>query len=203
MTETYSLSILAGRTLFSYEEYRNNIAQLIKGQPSGLPPQPEDKASFLPLNLQRMRRVEKTMTLQPDLKGLLLDIKKPLLWLVFAEPWCGDGAQSLPSLNLMAETNMLIELKIILRDRNHDLMDKYLTDGKRSIPKLICLNSETDEELFTWGARPSSLEKQIIRFKEEHSGYTHGAFLSFIHYWYALDKGNGIQKDFQNLLSRI
>ena len=203
MLQTHSVAALEDRKLFSYEEYRDSLEKMVHGEPSDFPVQPGDKVRFLPINLQRMRRMEKTLSLQPDLQKLLLNIHTPLLWVVIAEPWCGDGAQNLPVFHRMAHTNPLIELKIILRDTNSDFMDQYLTDGKRSIPILICYNAETGEELFTWGARPSSLEKEIVTFKEQNPGYDHDSFLVFVHGWYAKDKGNGVQEDFVKLISNF
>src|ERR1051326_7932789 len=203
MTEIQPHSLLAGRKLFSYEDYRDNIDKMIHGQSSDLPVQADDKMRFLPLNLQRMKRMEKTVFPDAKLQALLQQINKPLQWIVLAEPWCGDGAQNLPVLNTMAKTNVLIDLKVLLRDSNPDIMDRYLSDGKRSIPKLVCFDTESGEELFTWGARPSSLEKEIISFKEQNPAYNHDDFLAFVHSWYARDKGKGIQEDFIFLLSKL
>ena len=55
---------------------------------------------------------------------------------------CGDAAHVLPVLNKFAENDTTITLSILLRDDNEELMDRFLTNGTRSIPKLIILNAD-------------------------------------------------------------
>ena len=42
------------------------------------------------------------------------------------------------------ESGENIELKIVLRDENEELMNEFLTNGSRSIPKLIVLDENLE-----------------------------------------------------------
>ena len=80
-------------------------------------------------------------------------------WFVLTEGWCKDAAQIVPVLHALAKLNSNIELKVLLRDDNLDLMDQYLTNGKRrSIPRLIAVDPDVMEELSSWG--PSAAIQQ-------------------------------------------
>ena len=83
------------------------------------------------------------------------------------EGWCGDGSQILPYLAKMAHESNNIQLKILLRDENPEIMDQYLTNGSKSIPKLISVDSE-DEEIFTFGKYRGMTVKSVL---QENPGY--------------------------------
>ncbi len=48
----------------------------------------------------------------------------------------------------------VLDLRIIFRDDNPELMNRYLTNGSKSIPKLIAFD-KANSELFTWGRDPN------------------------------------------------
>src|SRR5699024_8979868 len=126
----------------------------------------EDLAAYTKLNLQRMTRLLKTITINSELSAKLKTIQEPVIWLVLTEGWCGDAAQNVPVLHKMAQQNSNIQLRLILRDENLEIMDQFLTDGGRSIPKLIALHPETLTVHYTWGPRPQPAQKMMIAFKE-------------------------------------
>src|SRR5690606_14511850 len=102
------------------------------------------------------------------------------------EPWCGDSAQSLPVLAKIAELNSNIDFQIILRDKNHEWIDKYLTNGGRAIPKMIVFD-EKGNELFVWGPRPAPA--QIISNNwNTKKDKTWDEYETELHTWYAKDK---------------
>ena len=105
------------------------------------------------LNLQRSSRIEKYYSVNDELRTLVKNMKQLQTWIVITENWCGDSAQNLPYIAALAELNSFINLKIILRDSNPEVIDQYLTNGTRSIPKLIAFDEEWNE-LFQWGPRP-------------------------------------------------
>jgi thioredoxin-like negative regulator of GroEL len=71
--------------------------------------------------------------------------------MVISEGWCGDGAQLIPVFDKMvAESDGKIDMKIVLRDENEELMNLFLNKAK-SIPKLIVINKETGGALAHWG----------------------------------------------------
>ena len=48
-----------------------------------------------------------------------------------------------------------LELRMLRRDQHPEVMDRYLTNGSRSIPIVIVLDEEF-RELGHWGPRPRS-----------------------------------------------
>jgi hypothetical protein len=74
-------------------------------------------------------------------------------------------------------------------------MDAYLTDGARSIPKLIALDSETLEEIGVWGPRPTTAHEMVMERKKNDNGESYLEFATRLHGWYAKDKTQSTQKE--------
>lgn len=154
---------------------------------------------YTKLNLQRMRRIDKTFAPSAELTQYLRAERRAWIWFVLSESWCGDAAQNLPALAQMAaEANGTIELKIALRDKNLDIMDAYLTGSSRSIPKLICLRADSLDEIGVWGPRPAEAQEFVLR--ERARGVEQEALITAVHAWYARDKFQALQRDFALLL---
>ncbi len=143
----------------SYEafltEWRTAV-QLQKGRRS----KAQSRADLLSLNFARAQRIFKTYTPPPALLELLAHLP-PQHWVVITEPWCGDSAQFLPPLAKLADSHPHLSLKILYRDQHLDIIDLFLTNGKRSIPKLITL-SANGQVLFTWGPRPKAIQAKFL-----------------------------------------
>lgn len=107
-----------------------------------------DPVEYTRLNWARWQRVMRTTSLLPEVAAAMAPAP-PQVWLVLSEPWCGDAAQSVPVLAVMAQAAPAVELRLLLRDAHLDLMDRYLTAGGRSIPKLVAFHPHSGEELFT------------------------------------------------------
>lgn len=184
----------------SYQTYTKLIEDLLaQGKTTGNT-QNEEYLKYTELNFHRMKRLDKTSSINNELKEVLQKIKKPLVWLVLSEAWCGDAAQNLPLLNKMAEENPEnISLKIILRDENLAIMDKYLTNGGRSIPKLIILKKDTLGEIATWGPRPEPIQKLMQSLKTEGIK-DYKIIAEKVQRAYNEDKNNSIQAEFLQLL---
>ena len=65
---------------------------------------------------------------------------RPLHFLAISEDWCMDTSNTIPFLQRVAEAVPGVDLRLILRDKNPDVMNRYLTNGSRSIPVLIILD---------------------------------------------------------------
>ena len=126
---------------FSYSEYRKKVTELIAEGKSTGHEQSNDLLHYSELNEARMNRLEKTIAIVDEVKAKLENLDKKYIWLVLAEGWCGDAAQILPVIHKMAETTNKVELKIALRDDNDALMQHFLTNGGKAIPKLIVLDA--------------------------------------------------------------
>ena len=119
------------------------------------------------LNDRRMKRLDKTIKISEETIQEFQKVKQPQTWLVLTEGWCGDAAQNLPILDKIASDTANIDLKIVLRDENLDLMDLFLTNGGRSIPKLIALDKDNNVLDF-WGPRPTIATKMVADYKEKN-----------------------------------
>ncbi|KAB1157195.1 thioredoxin family protein [Tenacibaculum aiptasiae] len=182
----------------SYPEYRTLVKELLEqGKSTGLT-QSDALLNYSLLNDKRMKRLDKTIKISEETIAKVKDVKEPQTWLVLTEGWCGDAAQNLPVINKIAEENPNIQLKLVLRDENLELMDKFLTNGGRSIPKLIALDKE-NEVVNTWGPRPSIATKMVADYKTEH-GSLDADFKKDLQVWYNKNKGNNVQEDILSLL---
>jgi len=183
----------------SYTSYRKRISDLIASGKSSGPIQSEDLLNYSKLNDRRMTRLDKTIQLSHETLLALKKNDKPITWLVLTEGWCGDAAQTLPVINKIADESDLITLKIIFRDEHEELMSHFLTNGGKSIPKLLVLNSENDV-LNTWGPRPNIATKMVQDYKNTH-GQLDAAFKQELQVWYNKNKGVNIQENMVGLLT--
>lgn len=182
----------------TYTEYLKLIDDLIlEGKTTG-EDQSESRVYFGKLNRHRMKRLEKTVVINEELKEKVKSVQRPLIWLIITEGWCGDGAQNIPAIEKIAAENPLIQTRYLLRDENLDLMDQYLTNGGRAIPVLICIDGETFEPMGRWGSRPTEIQEYFLELKA--SGIEKTERDELIQRRYNADKEKAIQKDFWKLL---
>ena len=80
--------------------------------------------------------------------------------LVLNEDWCGDAVNIVPIVAKLADSVSNMDLRILARDENLDIMDTHLTGKSRSIPIVILLNKKF-EECGWWGPRPRALQKWV------------------------------------------
>ena len=96
--------------------------------------------------------------------------------LVLVEDWCGDAVNTVPHLARLAELSPNIDLRVLGRDANPDLMDAHLApSGARAIPVVIALD-ETFDERGWWGSRPGELQawmEAVGRGMEKEERYRH------------------------------
>ncbi len=106
--------------------------------------------------------------------------------LVLSEDWCGDAVNTVPVIARFAELASNVDLRVLARDENPDLMDAHLTGaGSRSIPVVIVLD-EHFREVGWWGPRPSALQRWATtdgKSLDKDERYRE------IRTWYARDKG--------------
>ena len=183
----------------SYDSYMNLLIDLLaEGKTTG-DNQSEAMVEYGKMNVQRMKRLNKTIQLQQELKDVLSGLTRKMTFLVLTEGWCGDAAQNVPVFNKLVEHTTNIDLKLILRDENLEIMDAYLTNGGRSIPKLIALDSSTLEVIGTWGPRPEAAQFMVTEFKKIENG-DYSEFVKEVQLWYARDKTNAMQNELIDLL---
>lgn len=183
----------------SYDDYLKLIDEKIAQKLSTGHEQSELLTDFTKLNRARMKRLDKTQQILPELEAAVKQVNQKQVWLVLTESWCGDAAQHLPVFNKLSVMNPLIDLRLVLRDNNDELMQKYLTNGGRSIPKLIVVSENMDTEIFNWGPRPALAQVEVKRLLDQESGFN-DTVKEGIQLWYNNDKGISTQKELMELL---
>lgn len=198
-TKPSSINNTILNSAYSYESYLELLNRLFEEGKTTGNDHSEAMLNYAKINLQRMNRLNKTIKLSDEIKSALDEIQEAQTWLVISEGWCGDAAQNLPAIAKIAEQSEFIDLKIILRDENLEVMDEFLTNGGRSIPKLIALNKANLTLLGTWGPRPQVAQDMVKEFKKIPDG-DYQEFQKDLQLWYAKDKSNSLQTEFIGLL---
>lgn len=189
---------------YTYSTYRQHIDDLFAQNKTTGEDHSEAMLHYTKLNLSRMNRLDKKSRLTEQTIEKLDKIERRITWLVITEGWCGDAAQIVPVLNHLALESENITLRFILRDENEAIIDAFLTNNARSIPKIIVLDTETREVLNTWGPRPAAVQKMVMDAKAEGLATDDLELRQQIstkaaeqlHLWYARDKTKAIQNEF-------
>ena len=105
----------------------------------------------------------------PDTKKILSGIKLKFYVLAIAEDWCGDAVRNLPVMAKLVEALPDSELRVIRRDLNLDLMERYAIDGKKKIPTVIFFDSNF-KEMAVWIEKPGNAWQLQEKFKNEPDG---------------------------------
>ncbi len=196
------MKIPVAKALFnshSYAEYRKLVSDLLLEGKSTGNEQSENLTHYTELNETRMNRLDKTMKITDENSLKLKSLKNEYIWLVISEGWCGDAAQLLPIINKMAIDSGKIELKIVLRDENEELMKLFLTNKKKSIPIVIVVEKATGSVLGKWGPRPIGATNLITDYKKEF-GVIDETAKTNLQLWYLHDKGISTQNELLNLM---
>lgn len=182
----------------TYAEYIKLIDDLLLDGKTTGPNQSEAMFNYGKLNRQRMHRLEKTVVPNDLIREKARKVERRMIWLIITEGWCGDAAQNIPVIEKIAALNPNIETRYVLRDENLELMDRFLTNNARSIPKLVALDAETLEELGTWGPRPQVAMNYFLEMKK--NGVDKPKMMENIQRWYLQDKEQSLQAEFAALL---
>lgn len=183
---------------YTYSQYRQLLNSLMANGRTTGPDQSDKLIAYARLNQQRMARLDKTASLQPDLLQVIKSIDRPQYWMVLTEGWCGDAAQNLPVIAKAAGANIRIDLRLLLRDEHPYIMDQYLYNGTRSIPRLVIFDRSTLAEWSIWGPRPEPAQ-QIVN-EGKRLGKPHDEWVEAVHAWYAKDKTITLQQELRDLI---
>jgi thiol-disulfide isomerase/thioredoxin len=176
----------------SYAQYRKELESGLESN------QNNELQTYIELNQHRMNRLDKKFDLSQDINQSIESLNEKIYWVVLTEHWCGDAAQILPVLAKIAEKSEgKIELKLLYRDENLELMDEFLTNGGRAIPKLIQLNDKLEIKNY-WGPRPKTAQELVIHLKSNPE--TASTYSEQLHKWYAQNKQLEIQNEVATLL---
>ena len=183
---------------YTFKAYNELIESLLVENKTTGPNQSEAMINYTQMNQKRMKRWFKTLKLSDEIKELNIDGQNQK-WLIITEGWCGDAAHNIPAIELIAR-EFRIETRYILRDENPEIIDAYLTNGGRAIPKLIAVDKDFNE-LFTWGPRPKECQELYLSLKE--NGYDWNEILEKVQKWYNTNKSEMLQQELAQLLKAI
>jgi hypothetical protein len=117
--------------------------------------------------------------------------------LVLVEDGCGDAVHTLPVLAKLAELAGNIDLRVVRRDENPDLMDAHLSPtGGRATPVVLVLD-ECFAERGWWGSRPHELQQW---FRGAGLGMSREDRYLEMRRWYTRDRGISAVREIVELL---
>jgi hypothetical protein len=200
------MNSIVAKALFNschYSDYRKLVSDLLTEGKSTAREQSESLAEYSKLNDARMRRLDKKISVSHDVASRLQHLKEHYIWLVITEGWCGDAAQILPVLNKMAlASDKKIDLRIVLRDQNPELMQQYLTNGASAIPKVIIICKKAGIVRADWGPRPKGAAALLERYRRE-MGVIDEKIKTDLQLWYLNDNGVSIQEELLQVMENI
>jgi hypothetical protein len=181
----------------TWEKYLDKFEEVL-AQETPLPPYDNPVyLDYFKLNRSRQRRWLKTGVINPELTKVIKAIDQKQTWYLITEPWCGDAAHNVPFIYKMTELNPNITLKIVWRDTEPFMIDDYLTNGGKAVPKLI-IRDENEKDLHVWGPRPEECQVLFQQLKDENADFDKQKIE--LQKWYNADKGVSIQREFFELL---
>jgi thiol-disulfide isomerase/thioredoxin len=183
----------------SYADYFRLMQKLVQNKFTTGRDISEANINYTMLNEKRMGRWNKKLEISEAYKAKIIVFNSEIIWLVITESWCGDAAHLLPVMNKVAELNPNINLRIVLRDNNEGLMNQFLTNGSKSIPKLIMMDADSLKVINSYGPRPSTATAMAENYKKEHGQLT-SEFKEDLQRWYNKDKGKTTIDDLIKLL---
>ncbi|MEO2059882.1 MAG: thioredoxin family protein [Mesonia sp.] len=197
-SETFQLIEESLKASYTYAEYVKLMEALLAEGKSTAPQQDENLTEYSKMNLRRMNRWEKTLKISTTAEAKIKAYEGKMIWLVISEGWCGDAAHSLPVIHQLADLNPNIEMRVVLRDQHEDLMNQFLTNGGKSIPKLIMYDVDQKEVIADWGPRPTTATQMVEDYKAKH-GQVDIEFREQLQLWYNKDRGQNIIDDLLKL----
>ncbi len=193
MKELIQQALTNART---YPDYRAYLTELLAAGKTTGPNQSEAYVQYARLNQSRMDRLDKRNRFLPEMAAELAQLDQAMLMLVITEGWCGDAAQLVPLLYHLTEATPKLDLLLVLRDEHPELMDQFLTDGARSIPKVIFLDAATHTVLGDWGPRPAFAQQMTMDYKHQAPPKAdYATYQKELHTWYARDKTASAQRE--------
>ena len=169
----------------SYEQYLKDCSEKIESLGKSDTPHDKTFLHYYELGLTRMQRVGKTYKPDPKQVSAFKTQNFNGKFLVISEGWCGDAAMILPVIHQFFSKN---ELKIVYRDENEELIQKYLTNGGKAIPIVLILD-QNENVLNHWGPRPKYGMELLASHKENPEIYTAEDFHNDLQIYYTKNKG--------------
>lgn len=182
-----------------FTAYNKQFGAILNGENTASPYDKDAYINYVKLNQGRIKRWLKKGKILPELEATIKAIDVPQTWVYISEPWCGDAAHSQAFIEMAAQLNPLITVEVQNRDNGSEI-DKYLTNGGKSVPKLIVRNNE-GEDLFDWGPRPHEAQELFYQIKDDASMTMEDKKIA-LQQWYNKDKGQSMQQELMGLFRR-
>lgn len=158
-------------------------------------------AQWLPTaqkNPDLWRAVYERARVPDDLAARARALGGPWRLLVLSEDWCGDAVNSVPVVQRLVERVPGLDLRILSRDANPDVMDAHLTGKSRSIPVVMMLDADFRERGW-WGPRPRELQEWVLG---PGRGLAGDERHREIRRWYARDGGRKILEEVVQMMEK-
>ena len=201
-SKTEVLTNVQLKSAISNDEFVALTHKIINSEQKQAPYDNLDYINFTQVNLRRYEGFSKKVELTEELVKEITKGKENWKFVLLNEPWCSDGSFSQPVFKKIAEASKgAIELKILLRDENPEIMDRFLTNGGKSIPKLVILN-QANEVMGTWGPRPNELQGQVLEIAKDTTATLEDK-IKLTNRWYNKDKGKALHAELVQVFRNI
>lgn len=181
----------------SYQQYFDTIIQMTIDKTTSGTEQTEERIELTKLNMHRMKRINEAIhQISP------IELSSEIGVVILTEAWCGDSAQNIPWLeHFINASHPKMESFYFFRDEHPELMNQFLTNGSRSIPKCIFFEKATGVVLGTWGPRPTEIKNWLAEFRAANPEISKHDWEIELHKYYTRNKGAAIMSDLQELIS--
>jgi hypothetical protein len=181
---------------YTYSAYQEELNEMLAQPPKDA--LAEKMRPYIIKNVALMNEYDQTYQVFDSVKSAL-EAAPATTWLVLTEGWCGDAAFNVPMLNVIEKAVPdKVKLRLLFRDSNLEVIDANLTDGGRSIPKMVIL-SEDLQVLGHWGPRPAELQTLMKAWKGE--GLVLHDIIPKVHSWYNANKTYALQTELKALIA--
>jgi hypothetical protein len=181
------------------EEYAATIEKL-KSNLSNLNEEEFNFLANLKNNFLAINQIYSQYNPSEEIQNTTKLIDKPLDLYVIMENWCGSSAANVPYVVKILETVPNATINFVPRDQNLEFMDLYLTNEKRSIPKIITFDTYGKEQ-FVWGSSSKRQEEFSIQLKEQNLEFPE--FVKQMKIWFKANNESAIEADFLEIFKTL
>jgi hypothetical protein len=181
----------------NFQHYLDHFQNILSDPNAPAPYNNIDYLDYTKLNWTRQQRWLKTGAINSELADAVAMINQPQQWIVITEPWCGDASHTIPFIHKLTVINPLITTDYQLRDSDPFLIEQYLTNGGKAIPKLIIRDAE-GKDLVNWGPRPVQCQALYSKLTAEKADFS--TIKTELQKWYNADKGQSFQRELLDAL---
>jgi len=184
----------------NFSDYQQTFDRILSGELTTAPYDDPHFIEYVKLNHSRQNRWVKKGELIDEAVEAVTNIQSKQNWVLITEPWCGDASHNVAFIVKLAELNPLISLDIQLRDAEGSEIDSYLTNGGKSIPKLIIRN-DSGKDLIVWGPRPAEAQALFHKLKEQNRSFEEQKI--GLQQWYNENQGLAVQTELAHAINQL